>query len=397
MLSAMNMTPRFEDPPLLWLLAFSFGCYASVLACLVFARRLWRGGARNAALAEAGLLVALVLFFFVLESFGQVRIPFYNYPTAFLDSRAPLSFSAISVLRPGFHDNDEFRMCSEIIAALPLNLPVSIAFMEGSLAFAALWTARLLGASRLGIPLLTGLAALLVDSALDPVVATSFTPSTAAGNLVQHGYGMGLWRWVVVDGLGPDAFGIPLINYGVWFAGTVILVCVIELLRKVCGWDQTIHARCLDLPRARTTPRAAVGLWMMLFGMSLCVIAWSPDLSRLTTPMQQLVFYSTVIGALIYFLRTAHVVPRRESIYWELLVPLLFFLLFPMSYLIASGLFWTQPLLLASTVPFVALGLLYCFGPYVPWATRGTPGACVDQSVRTSFASMTQRGRTDQC
>jgi len=375
MLGALGMSTVSADPPVFWLLAFSLGCYVSIGACLFFTRRLWRGGARKAALAEVGLLVLLVGFFFALESFGQVRIPFYSYPTSFLDSRSPLPFSAISFLRPRFDGNDGFRRCAEIIGALPLNLPLSIPLMEASLAFAALWTARLLGASRFGLPMLTGLAALLVDSALDPVVATSFTPSAAALNgVVPRGYGIGLWRWVVVEGLGPDAFGIPLINYGVWFAGTIILVCLIELTRKIGGWDQTIHAGCLDLPTARPTPRAAVGLWGMLFVASIGVIMLSPDLSRITTPKQQVLFYGTVIGALVYFLRTALVSPRRSKIYWELLVPLLFFLLFPVSYLIASGLFWTRPLLLVSTALFVALGLLYCFGPYIPRVTRD-PGA----------------------
>jgi len=382
----------FADPPVAWLWAFTIGCYVSIGACLYFTLRLWRGGARKAAFAEAGLLLLLVGFFFALESVGQVRIPFYNYPLAFRDSRAPLPFAAVPWLQPKFDGHDGLLQCSKIIAALPLNLPLSIPLMEASLAFAALWTARLLGASRLGLPMLTGLAALLVDSALDPVVATSFTPSA-----VQLGHGMGLWRWVVVDELGPDAFGIPLINYAVWFAGTTILVCLIELFRKVGGWDQTIHARCLDLPSARTSPRAAVVLWGVLFVASLLVIALSPVLSHLTMLKQRAIFYGTVVGALIYFVRTARGAPRRAEIHWELLVPLLFFLLFPVSYLIVSGLFWTRPLLLVSTALYVALGLLYCFGPYVPRSTLGTRSACVGQPLRTSSASMAQTGRTDQC
>jgi hypothetical protein len=112
--------------------------------------------------------------------------------------------------------------------------------------------------------------------------------------------------------------------------------------------------------------------------------------------VQQVLFHGTVIGALVYFLWTTRVAPRRSKIYWELLVPLLFFLLFPVSYLIAR-LLWTRPLLLVSTALYVALGLLYCFGPYIPRATRGTMGVCVDPSLRPSFAPMTQGGRTDQC
>ena len=200
-------------------------------------------------------------------------IPFYNYPLAFRDSRAPLPFAAVPWLQPRFEGHDGLLQCSKIIAALPLNLPLSIPLMEASLAFAALWTARLLGVLAARSPDAHGPRRPLVDSALDPVVATSFTPSS-----VQLGHGMGLWRWVVVDELGPDAFGIPAINYGVWFAGTVILVCLIELLRKVGLWDQTIHARCLDLPSARTTPGAAVVLWGALFVASLLVIALSPVL-----------------------------------------------------------------------------------------------------------------------
>jgi hypothetical protein len=397
MLSAVDMPPGFVDARSPWLWGFSIGCYVSMAACLFFTLRLWRGGARKAALAEAGLLLLLVGFFFALESFGQVRIPFYSYPKAFWDSRAPLPFSTIPWLQPTFV-GERLLACIALVRDLPLNLPLSIPLMEASLAFAALWTARLLGASRLGLPMLTGLAALLVDSALDPVVATSFAPPALAGDrLVQLGHGLGLWRWVVFDGLGPDSFGIPLINYGVWFAGTVILVCLIELLRKVGGWDHTIHARCLNLPSARTTPRAALGLWGLLFVACIGVIALSPELSHLTTRTQRLLFYGTVVGALVHFVRTARVSPRRADIHWELLVPLLFFLLFPVSYLIASGLFWTQPLLLVSTALYVTLGMLYCLGPYVPRGTRGTPSACVGQPLRTSFASMAQGRRTDQC
>jgi hypothetical protein len=111
---------------------------------------------------------------------------------------------------------------------------------------------------------------------------------------------------------------------------------------------------------------------------------------------QRAIFYGTVVGALIYFVRTARGAPRRAEIHWELLVPLLFFLLFPVSYLIVSGLFWTRPLLLVSTALYVALGLLYCFGPYVPRSTLGTRSTCVGQPLRTSSASMAHRGRTDQ-
>jgi hypothetical protein len=179
-------------------------------------------------------------------------------------------------------------------------------------------------------------------------------------------------------------------------SGNIILVGLIELVPKVGGWDWTCHARCLDRPLARTTPRGAVVLWGVLFVASLLVIALSPVLSHLTIFEQRAIFYGTVVIALIYFVRTARGAPRRAEIHWELLVPLLFFLLFPVSYLILSGLFWTPPLLLVSTALFVALGLLYCFGPYVPRSTLCARSTCVGQPLRTSSASIAHRGRTDQ-
>ena len=361
----------FAKPDSPWLLAFSLGCYVSALACLVFALRLWVGGARKAACAEALLFALLVLFFFSLESLGEVRIPFYSYPLAFQDSRAPFPLD-IWWLQTCWGCTPGMELCRQIVRSLSPNLPLSIPLMEASLAFAALWTARLLGASRIGLPVLTGLAALLVDSVLDPIVATALNPVNQGEGLIQvtRNHGLGLWRWVVVGDIRPDAFGIPLVNYGVWFAGPVILVTIIEILRKLGGWDHRIHVPFLDLPSSRATRETPTWLWLALVGGSVLVILLSPEFSRwLPWAVQEGLFYATVTGAFVHFIWTWQGSPRRKTMQWEFAIPLCFFLGLPIVYLLSNEDLRNEPMLVTSTLAYFAIGLFYCFSPYVPRVT----------------------------
>jgi 4-hydroxybenzoate polyprenyltransferase len=217
---------RAADPPTFWLLLFIAACYAMAAGCIY---RGIREGARARSLrvgiAQCVLFVFLVGAFWFVESWAHHRTPFYLYSAAFPDllRRFPLDGIPHGVT----------NACTRLVLGLADasgadRIPLSVLLMEASLTYAALWTARHLGAKLVVQPFLAGLVLVNVDALLDPVVATSH--SCADGALLERpGIGLGFWRWYAHPSGMAEWYGVPVFNYAAWFAAPLFLVALVNL------------------------------------------------------------------------------------------------------------------------------------------------------------------------
>jgi 4-hydroxybenzoate polyprenyltransferase len=220
---------RAADPAAPWRLLFMTGCYAMAAGCLY---RGIREGARDRSfrvgLVQCVLFAFLVGMFWFLESWAHHRTPFYVYSTAFTDLVPRLALE-------GVVDRGVTNACTTMVLGVQEALradriPLSILLMEASLAYAALWTARNMGASLVVQPFLAALVFVNVDALLDPVLATSHRCTDGAA-MQGPGIGLGFWRWYVDREQLADWYGIPIFNYAAWFTAPLFLVALVNL----CG------------------------------------------------------------------------------------------------------------------------------------------------------------------
>ena len=355
-----------------WFWVFWVGCCLSALGCFAFGLNWGRQHGPRAGLEQVGLFALIVAFFFGLESFGEVRIPFYVYSPDFPDSLTPIDFDRF---RPDFPP--PIRACQSMVnaytARFPLALPLSIPLMEASLTFAALWTARLLGARPVVQPIVGGLAMLLADSVIDPILTTSFTCPTSGTGALQLSGTLGLWKWHGVpdapdrDALGPDWFGIPLVNYAIWFAGPVTLIALITLVQTLIEWWRGDRSSPFDLRTLLRSPNRAkiiIGFAVVICISTGLIIFISPALTKLPVWTQRVLFYGAVLVSYGYLVDSVMQSPRNERVRVGIVFPQMFFLLLPVAYLLGTGLFRQQPALLLTAAFFVPLGLFVCWSPY---------------------------------
>ena len=363
----MNGFPEASSP---WFQMFWIGCYLSALGCFAFGVNRGHHHGWRAGLGQVVLFAFLVGFYFLLESFGEVRIPFYVYFPDYPDWLTPIHYPAFLV--PDFSARPLVRACQKLVTEYEPRLPVSIPLMEASLTYAALWTARFLGVRPILQPMVGGLAPLLADSVIDPILTTSFNCPQAGESPHLVSGSFGLWKWHALpdgdrDALGPDWFGIPLINYAIWFAGPVMMMALINLggtaltAWKAGTWRTTFAFRRLHWPSQSETFSA---LAIVVCVATVVVVCVSPDLTRLPPPIQRGLFYGTVTLCFGYFVRGVMDAERGERVHVGIVLPQLFFLVFPVAYLLGSGLFRPQPELLLTAAVFVPLGMLFCWSPY---------------------------------
>lgn len=347
-----------------WLQTFWLGCYLSALSCVCFGVNWGRRHGFWPGARQVVLFGCLVGFFFLLESFGEVRIPFYVYSRGFPDSFTPVPLP--EGLIPPFSHHPLVEACQHLVQAYkPPTLPLSIPLMEASLTYGAMWTARLLGAPLVVQPILAGLAPLLADTVLDPIVTTSFdVPAVDATPALQSGT-LGIWKWYVTHDLGPDLFGIPLINYAIWFGGPLMLTALVNIGRALWGAFNNRPLRSIeDSHASKPPPTILLGLAVVISCAAALVVAVSPALTVWSVWIQRGLFHATVIVSLFYFVRSVDDADRCADLHLGLVLPQVFFLLFPIVYVLATGLFRDQPLLLLNAVFYGSLALLYCWSPY---------------------------------
>lgn len=393
-----------------WRDAFSLGCALSallVLAQALLVRRATTGGrCLNAffggppviaprgygsygpptiAWSEASLFVVFVLNFYVLETWATYASPYFVYAQSFLVMLPTPPLSWLPAWFQAMIDppSAETRACAEVATQIldahrARTLPIEIPLMEASIAYVALHATRLVGATYWSRPFLAGMAVVTIDALLDPVVSDAFTCDVPQART----FGLGLWRWFTEPAAMGQWYGIPLFNFGAWYASAIISVGVPGMASSL--W-RTLHRRWQirrGLPADPPSHRPFEPLvWAGILVAALLVKGLNPT-DRGDDPNQifaaPMLFVATlVLTAFIAGLGLA----RRRS--WNrprvaLIVPPMFFLIYPLAVRFVvepppgSEAEWVLPEWTA--VLLFAFGVFLVVYPYwrrlVPWSRR---------------------------
>jgi 4-hydroxybenzoate polyprenyltransferase len=243
----MSHMPITASP--FWTYVFIGISYTAALGCLSHAVRMGaleyavakqlkhpRVARISAAASPALFFLGFVVVLWAIESWAHFRTPFYVYDESFerdMIPRIPFAAFMPASWAPVPHK------CSDLVLQLMCahrvftRIPLSVLLLEASLVYSAMWAAILLGTGFRLAPFLAGLIVVNVDAILDPVVAASHSCNGALSEAAPR---LGLWHWY--QGASPqDAegiaqwFGVPLFNYGAWWAGAVILVSFVLLVQ----------------------------------------------------------------------------------------------------------------------------------------------------------------------
>lgn len=299
------MPSEIPVPLPLWRTIFSIGCFVSALLVLgqaLMVRRADAGGRVTRALfggppliaprvhgrfgpptiawSEAILFGFFVLNFYVLETWATYAAPYFVYaqsfpimlPTPPLDA-LPAWLSA-RIDPPSGATEACAKMAGLILEAhRARTIPIEVPLMEGTIAYVALHATRLVGATYWSRPFLAGMAVLALDGLLDPAVSDAFHCDGQGART----FGLGLWRWFTEPAAMGQWYGIPLFNFGAWYAGAIISVGVPGLLsstwREGRRWWQRRSGSPIDPPSGR---RLEPLVWAGILGAAWAVRALNP-------------------------------------------------------------------------------------------------------------------------
>jgi len=342
----------------LWQILFMIAAYSSALVCIYATYRIgleqgWRWGVIH--LLIFGLFLVL---FFVLESWAASRTPYFSYPPP------PQGFPDwIPFLK--FVTAPPKKLCT-IDVPPNLGIPISVLLLETTLTFAAMHTARLLASTkdlsfRLLRPFMAALALLLLDFFLDPLASTSATCLATGGT--QH-TGLGFWGWYVLPEIGPDAFGVPLFNYVLWYSMPVILVALVGLL----GWFHDVYFDPLVVGPGTLTLKIlfeGAFLTLIIFAFTL-IIKVSPNFASLPIGTLRAIFVGVLLSNLLAILYYARFFKYDNDFRWWFVYPQGVFLLFCVLAFLFSGLLSTKlPDLWIVVLIVSPLYLLWTLSPYL--------------------------------
>jgi hypothetical protein len=342
----------------IWNTLFMLAGYTSLLVCLYACYRIylvegWQWGAANVL-----ILALFLLLYWLLESWAGTRTPYFSYlpPPA-----------------GGFPDWIKFFPWSPPLPVnkcqivLPKNqgIPISVLLLEATLTFAAMHTALLLArdhAFRLLRPFMAAVPVLSLDLLLDPVSSESFHCLYGNGALA---FGLGFWEWYVPPALGPDAFGVPLFNYAVWYAAPVALIALIGLI----GWFRDALFEPIRLLAA--DPWVVIVfvvegafLAIIVFAFTI-IIMMSPNYANLPVYYLRFLLVSIVIGSLLLVLAFYRFYNYANELRWWFVYPQAAFLLFSLVALVGSGLLAKMPLLGLVALVVAPFFLLWMLSPYL--------------------------------
>ena len=342
----------------IWELVYFIGVYAAVLICMVSTYKIgatdgWRAGFR-----EFLILAGFAVAYWLLESMAYYSAPYYIYPSLFPDTVTFFDFSP-------YVDTPPVTACT---MTGPNEISLTVPFLEMSMTYCLMWTARLLlkphgwGNSPLATataPFIVGLMALALDGYLDPVFSQSFTCLPPAAN---HA-GMGFWQWTADDTMANFWYGIPMFNYGAWYATPVILVTVVLLSRWI--YKLLLYFKGLIIGPPEPRPSILNGLFQL--AIILAFMALRLTMPGANPPVVQVGIILAVI--LISFAIVAFrfgTYERHNPFRWEFVVPLILIFLMPLPMLLMSGTFdlaqdW---LLLLITLALTVTGIIFAFSPY---------------------------------
>lgn len=332
-----------------WSIAFTVGVYVSLVICLFACFRI---GVMHGWLQ--GLLQLLVLIIFAvvhwaLELFAAYRAPFYGYPNSHYVDWVPLfdwtMFGVGQLEHP----------CGHPLKGIPACIPISGAIII----FCSLWTARLLLTTtvlyQLYRPVLAvfmvALVALALDGYLDPIVATSFDCSPEPVVVRQA---LGLWHWYTQPQFADVWFSIPLFNFASWYALPATLVAFLMLFGWAANAITSGGASFLD-----GVLRGAIALAMATLFFS------APGANP---PYAQVAVIVLVILISLWFIwRDRNTYNTHNAWRWEFVLPMFFYLLYPIAVLLFAGVFpfaASLTLVLVTIVLFL-LAAFYVVSPYL--------------------------------
>jgi len=338
----------------IWPLVFTIGVYLSLLACLFACVRIaideksWLTG-----LLQFVMLVAFAILHWLLESWAQFVAPFYSYvQQGFWDMVPYFDFSSLGFAPP--EDPCAQALGTKISATIPISGAI--------LCFCLMWTARLL-LSPTGwlqpyrpviAPFMVAFVAVVLDAYLDPVIAISVnceaTPS------VMHP-GVGFWTWHTEPRFADVWFSVPLFNFASWSAFPATMVAAALLL----GWAATAIL---------TSSLVSVTDGLLRFVILLALLAVSITAPGADLPDVQIAFIALLIIVSFYIVWNDRATYKTDNAWrWEFVLPMLFYLLFPLGALFFSGVFvvtGSLALVLVSLLGF-AIGLAFVIWPYMKW------------------------------
>ncbi len=331
-----------------WELAWFVGVYVALLVCIFACVRIgysigWLHGFFN--------FVMLVLFavcHWLLESWANVVAPFYEYPqTIFPDMVHHFQFGA------SMPDDPCARMQSPKVSA---TIPISGAVIT----FCFMWTARLLLSTALFkqpyrpaiVPLIAALCALGLDLFLDPTLSVSNSCPNGAPSETIHP-GLGYWVWYTRASFADYWFSIPLFNYANWYAFPATMAAIVVLL----GWARNAIVT--------SNPTIVEGFLYLILVIAFGLITiTAPDAEP---PIQQFYFILAVIAFSLGFIyRDWSTYKRNNPFRWEFVLPLLFYLLYPVLALFFSSAFalTTAIVLIIVALFLTLLGIWFITRPY---------------------------------
>ena len=344
-----------------WAWGWYIGVYVAVFICLWAIVKIWLTLGWKTGAANLLIFAAFAFIFWMVESFANIHAPFYSYPPlgaylqVFPDLIPHFPWSALGVTAS---DLAMTHPCAQTPSSyLSATIPLSAAVI----CFCLMWTARLLldqfwtQPFRPAIaPFMVGLVALLLDLYLDPVLSNAHdcVASTVGGGFsfpLVHG-GLDYWRWFADPSLGDTWwFEIPIFNFAVWFSAPVLLVSLVVLFTWLVS---PTSAQDFFL-------RSAVAL-----GAGIVVFT-SPGAQM---PTAQIAAVMAAILLAVYIILGDWKTYRRNNPWrWELVLPMLFYFLYPLlALLFAPGIPLTVGLLVASLI-FSFVGIVFVLAPYRAW------------------------------
>jgi hypothetical protein len=392
-----------------WRIAFSLGCLLSALLVLIQAllvRRAQSGGRwlhvffggppviaprgygsfgpPTLAWSEALLFAAFVLNFYVLETWATYASPYFVYAQSFA---VMLPTPPVSWLPAWFQamidpPSAATRACADVATQIlethrARTIPIEIPLMEGTIAYVALHATRLVGATYWSRPFLAGMAVVSLDALLDPVVSDAFRCDVPEART----FGLGLWRWFTEPAAMGQWYGIPLFNFGAWYASAIISVGVPGMVSSL--W-RTLHRRWQirnGLPADPPSHRPFEPLVWAGILVAAILVKWLNPTERTDHPGWLFSPQAAFVSALVLtgFIAGLGLARRRSCNRprLALIVPPMFFLTYPLVVRFAVGpppgstLGWITPW---TAVLLFAFGVFLVVYPYwrrlVPWSRR---------------------------
>ena len=340
-----------------WEWVYFVSVYISLLICLIAAFKIGRASGWRDGLLELLILVGFAVAYWLLESFAHHSAPFYVYPHVFPDMVPFLDLSTHINAQPHVCDQHGFNKIS-----------LTVPFLEASMTYCLMWTAKLLLKPHGWVnsphatavaPFIVGLMALELDATLDPIVSESFTCSPVD---LEH-VGMGFWKWFADPDMANFWYGIPMFNYGAWFAAPVILVICVLLINWI--YELFLYLKGLFIGPPHPIPSVANGLFQIAILIAfLALHLTSPGTNPPYT--QAAIMLVAIVVSLVIVFRKLGTYKRDNPFRWEFVVPLVIIFTMPLPMFYVSGAFsmgqdWFLAIL---ALVFAVIAIFFALSPY---------------------------------